>query len=228
MTDLPPSLLVVPDVQPTRELLQELWQHADQPLPPPYQPEPHDAFWTHRLSEEIVGTIDVNPGEVGDERQSQGSMWVGEFDLSTATQVLFRHLMRLSEVQKPDYLRAHVLMDGLDPVPKDLLSRYELVRCEDNREPSLCVVCNDPLALDPPYEAEKNKIVTFPCLHLFHSECILPWFVWKTTCPMCRHDVDPDSLTLNGGNPERPWVPPAKGILEAWVQAQEKNKSFCP
>ena len=34
-----------------------------------------------------------------------------------------------------------------------------------------------------------------PCLHVFHSKCLVPWFEkLATTCPTCRFDLDPDRL----------------------------------
>ena len=41
------------------------------------------------------------------------------------------------------------------------------------------------------------KIVVLPCSHVFHATCLLPWFSkpGRTTCPSCRFDIDPDSLT---------------------------------
>lgn len=42
-----------------------------------------------------------------------------------------------------------------------------------------------------------DKIVVLPCAHVFHASCLLPWFTQphRTTCPSCRFDIDPDSLT---------------------------------
>lgn len=144
--------------------------------------------------------------------------------------------------QEPDYLRAKVVIDGLEPVSKDLLSRYKSLKGDGHSEQTLCVVCLDQLDLDSPCDIEDNdplgpiqvedkksqEVVAFPCLHLFHSECLSVWAALNTTCPMCRYDIDPDSATLYGGCAERPWVPPAKGALEAWVQAEEKKASSCP
>ncbi|KAI0312998.1 hypothetical protein OF83DRAFT_1143374 [Amylostereum chailletii] len=41
------------------------------------------------------------------------------------------------------------------------------------------------------------KVVALPCSHVFHTACLLPWFTrpHQTTCPSCRFDVDPESLT---------------------------------
>jgi len=148
--------------------------------------------------------------------------------------------------REPDHLRAYAVIDGLEPVSKGLLSRYEAVKGEDHPQGrASCVVCYEPLEVklhgveDPaepaqtenkklslvlPYHAAFPDVVAFPCLHIFHSDCLLPWLARKTTCPTCRFDVDPDSLTLKGGGTQRPWVPPVDGVLEAWVQAEEAKK----
>ncbi|KAI1785534.1 hypothetical protein LXA43DRAFT_1037518 [Ganoderma leucocontextum] len=46
-------------------------------------------------------------------------------------------------------------------------------------------------------DMQHPKIVVLPCAHAFHATCLLPWFSkpGRTTCPSCRFDVDPDSLT---------------------------------
>ncbi|KAH9891808.1 hypothetical protein C8Q73DRAFT_700963 [Cubamyces lactineus] len=46
-------------------------------------------------------------------------------------------------------------------------------------------------------EGANPKIVVLPCSHVFHASCLLPWFSkpGRTTCPSCRFDIDPDSLT---------------------------------
>ncbi|KAI0632280.1 hypothetical protein C8Q77DRAFT_1124801 [Trametes polyzona] len=46
-------------------------------------------------------------------------------------------------------------------------------------------------------EEKYPKIVVLPCSHVFHASCLLPWFSkpGRTTCPSCRFDIDPDSLT---------------------------------
>ena len=150
------------------------------------------------------------------------------------------------ESQQPKPSRADIVINGLEQVSKTLLSRYEVVKGRGHPERALCAVCLEPLDLDPSHDVEIRdplgpirtgntstlpchdvfqKVVAFPCLHIFHSECLTPWLAKKTTCPTCRFDVDPHSLTLNGGSAQQPWVPPTKGMLKAWVQAEEERRA---
>ena len=42
-----------------------------------------------------------------------------------------------------------------------------------------------------------KKVFVLPCAHAFHGACLRPWFTrpHRTTCPTCRFDIDPESLT---------------------------------
>ena len=244
-----------PDVRFAREPRQQSQQHEGRSSSSPSRPAGDDIH-PDSLSliilydrEERRGQDERGTNEIPPERP--------QFNLSIGIQALYPFITREARTRdydKPDRLRAHVVIDGLEPVSKDLLSRYEVIRGEDHSERTMCAVCYEQLDLDSPYDAgdcnhsdpilTENerllrdlphyvpfpKMVAFPCLHLFHSECLFPWLARRTTCPTCRSDVDPDSLTLtsNGGDARRPWVPPAKGVLEAWVQVEEKKRSSCP
>ncbi|KAG9450726.1 hypothetical protein H6P81_010691 [Aristolochia fimbriata] len=38
---------------------------------------------------------------------------------------------------------------------------------------------------------ESKKVVAeTPCAHLFHSDCLLPWLLSATTCPLCRSNIE--------------------------------------
>lgn len=50
-----------------------------------------------------------------------------------------------------------------------------------------CVICMTQ------YEKD-DKILTIPCCHLYHTECILDWFKTKNTCPICKFKVDKNGL----------------------------------
>ncbi|XP_048529472.1 uncharacterized protein LOC125508728 isoform X2 [Triticum urartu] len=53
----------------------------------------------------------------------------------------------------------------------------------------ICPVCKDPMPL-------RTRAKQLPCMHLYHSSCILPWLSSRNTCPVCRYELptdDPES-----------------------------------
>ena len=64
------------------------------------------------------------------------------------------------------------------------------------------------------------KVVVLPCAHAFHATCLLPWFSkpGRTTCPSCRFDIDPDSLTYRA-RPLRPRAPSSQAAPGPTPQA---------
>jgi E3 ubiquitin-protein ligase RNF115/126 len=45
-----------------------------------------------------------------------------------------------------------------------------------------CSVCKDKYEID-------NLIVTMPCTHVFHTDCLLPWLDLHNSCPVCRYEL---------------------------------------
>ena len=45
-----------------------------------------------------------------------------------------------------------------------------------------CTICMDE------YEPEV-ELLTLPCFHNFHYDCVKPWFRTKNECPVCRADA---------------------------------------
>jgi len=41
-----------------------------------------------------------------------------------------------------------------------------------------CAICLD--------DFNQNPTETLPCGHTFHIDCITPWLIIRTTCPVCR------------------------------------------
>lgn len=48
-----------------------------------------------------------------------------------------------------------------------------------------CAICKEQFTLHPEDDGELI-IVTLPCDHPFHEDCILPWLKSSGTCPVCR------------------------------------------
>lgn len=151
-----------------------------------------------------------------------------------------------------DPKRAEILLSGLETVPTHLVRRYEELRKADGSPDDGCIICRDDFTSESdspspddehgtepfselPFHPTPTIILVFPCpgRHLFHHDCLSPWLARKTTCPTCRFDIDPDSLTLRksplrtqGGPatqpaPERSWHPPRVVSLVEWLEDEE-------
>ncbi|KAH9949779.1 hypothetical protein B0H21DRAFT_725863 [Amylocystis lapponica] len=84
----------------------------------------------------------------------------------------------------------------------------------------------------PPYDdpedstEERPRVVALPCSHVFHASCLLPWFSkpHRTTCPSCRFDIDPESLTYvhRRRTQPRPQRPPTEAPAGAQPDAAQQ------
>ena len=103
----------------------------------------------------------------------------------------------IPEVEDPE--RAKFLVDALEVVPPGLVRRLERVGSatadsSGSGGDTGCAICWEKLLQDG---EEEKKIVSMPCAHVFHAECLIPWFSRprQTTCPTCRFDIDSEGLT---------------------------------
>ncbi|KAI3851389.1 hypothetical protein MKX03_002444 [Papaver bracteatum] len=49
-----------------------------------------------------------------------------------------------------------------------------------------CDVCSENLVIN-------DKMQEFPCKHLFHPLCLMPWLEKHNSCPVCRHELPTDN-----------------------------------
>jgi hypothetical protein len=50
-------------------------------------------------------------------------------------------------------------------------------------EQKSCIICLGQFGLG-------EKVITLPCLHIFHSDCIKSWLNTSEECPICKHNIN--------------------------------------
>ena len=77
----------------------------------------------------------------------------------------------------------HIKNDLPEPFYLDE-QKLEKLKNSDNDK---CLICQEEFKI-------KSQVLYFPCLHLFHSSCIMRWLLEKTTCPIClvKYDLNID------------------------------------
>lgn len=74
---------------------------------------------------------------------------------------------------------------GPPPAEKEMISSLPTV-CISQEQTDCrleCPVCREEYSLG-------ESVRKLPCLHYFHSECIVPWLELHDTCPVCRKSLD--------------------------------------
>ncbi|TEB20135.1 hypothetical protein FA13DRAFT_1743388 [Coprinellus micaceus] len=136
------------------------------------------------------------------------------------------------DIDDPD--RADRLIKGLEEVPAGLVKRLERIGgigatgTDLSGGDSGCAVCWEKLLPDEGVDEDANSkskqkaagggeekplptIVSLPCAHVFHTDCLRPWFSRpkQTTCPTCRFNIDPENLTFVPYRQRQPRPEPA-------------------
>mmetsp|Transcript_24390 Transcript_24390/g.51957 ORF Transcript_24390/g.51957 Transcript_24390/m.51957 type:complete len:184 (+) Transcript_24390:99-650(+) len=103
------------------------------------------------------------------QQQEQGGLgWMVAFDDRYTEALNERMLQEVLEQSK----KAH-LLTGLPREKFEAAHHHDMVECE--------------LCLEDYQEGE--ELLRLPCVHAFHSKCVLPWLQKSYTCPVCNTDA---------------------------------------
>ncbi|CAB1321167.1 unnamed protein product [Coregonus sp. 'balchen'] len=74
---------------------------------------------------------------------------------------------------------------GPPPAEKEMISSLPTVNISQEQTDSRleCPVCREEYSVG-------ESVKQLPCLHHFHSDCIVPWLELHDTCPVCRKSLD--------------------------------------
>ncbi|KAH0887113.1 hypothetical protein HID58_063209, partial [Brassica napus] len=77
------------------------------------------------------------------------------------------------------------------PLPVIEIDRIHL----ESDSQSHCAVCKENFEL-------KSPAKEMPCNHIYHPDCILPWLAIRNSCPVCRHELPAEAVTVADGGDE--------------------------
>lgn len=68
----------------------------------------------------------------------------------------------------------------VNSLPERVMKQDDLNIVNGQKE---CIVCLSEFCLE-------EKVITLPCLHIFHSDCIKNWLDSSEECPICKHNIN--------------------------------------
>eukprot|EP00929_Paragymnodinium_shiwhaense_P053011 TRINITY_DN26545_c0_g2_i1.p1 TRINITY_DN26545_c0_g2~~TRINITY_DN26545_c0_g2_i1.p1 ORF type:complete len:370 (+),score=60.43 TRINITY_DN26545_c0_g2_i1:80-1189(+) len=75
-----------------------------------------------------------------------------------------------------------------------MLRHVELTQEQLPTEDTLCAVCLSTVREDV---AQMNGLLVLPCGHVFHHDCIYPWFEERLSCPTCTRKISSFDSTFH-------------------------------
>lgn len=118
----------------------------------------------------------------------QGGRWGDYVFNQEALDQIMTQLMENSAVGRPVPVTDDILLN----LPRDILTEGSPLLEKD------CAVCKEHFTLHPEDHGELI-IVTLPCNHPFHQDCIVPWLKSSGTCPVCRYQLVAQPQPPGGG-----------------------------
>jgi len=137
-----------------------------------------DTIWTWRLGGS-QGVNNANSREESEGPQIRRHFVGNPGDYADARQ--FQMLLeQFSEDNNPRRGAPPTATSFIENLASTILSTIH-----DTSGSVICAVCKDPMPIG-------TRAKQLPCMHLYHSSCILPWLSSRNTCPVCRYELPTD------------------------------------
>mmetsp|Transcript_18356 Transcript_18356/g.31384 ORF Transcript_18356/g.31384 Transcript_18356/m.31384 type:complete len:159 (-) Transcript_18356:64-540(-) len=74
-----------------------------------------------------------------------------------------------------------------DNVVQGNISKYITQKAQQKTqlEPPTCTICVEFIQIG-------NRGMFMPCGHIYHPDCLKPWFETNNSCPVCRYEIPKD------------------------------------
>ncbi|CAH0519477.1 unnamed protein product [Peronospora belbahrii] len=87
-------------------------------------------------------------------------------------------------------MKKSATMSNLTQMEQEAEEKDTIVTVENTQ----CMICLEDVE-DHVHVTGPQGLVTLPCKHSFHRECIFEWLLFQYHCPMCRAQVGPHAMT---------------------------------
>jgi E3 ubiquitin-protein ligase DOA10 len=81
--------------------------------------------------------------------------------------------------------------NGLVAVDEELLEMIDskIIATTENLEDKICSICMKDYDVN-------DKVLTTPCSHNYHQNCVLDWFRKSNKCPICKFKIVKENVVL--------------------------------
>jgi len=73
------------------------------------------------------------------------------------------------------------------PASEKAVKSCPIISFDESHTNEECCICKDLFRV-------QEFGLELPCKHLYHRDCITPWLKKNNTCPLCRHQLDPEDF----------------------------------
>uniref|UniRef100_A0A0A9DJU3 RING-type E3 ubiquitin transferase n=1 Tax=Arundo donax TaxID=35708 RepID=A0A0A9DJU3_ARUDO len=133
--------------------------------------------WAWRTTESRVNMADLMEGTEGPEIRRHFIGNPGDYVDSRQFEMLLEQFAEDNNIGR-----------GAPPAATSFIESLPSVVISTSHETNggvMCPVCKDHMPI-------RTIAKQLPCMHLYHSSCILPWLSSRNTCPICRYELPTD------------------------------------